>query len=85
MAASLSLHYACTERTYLDTDTGALRRAYRFEVSNADTGKLLCVVDDICSSKKDARALEKLFRRNQVAPVHVMDVLKDWLEERWGR
>ena len=42
-------------------------------------GETLFFVDDICGSEQKARALEHIFRRNQVALVHVKDVLEDWL------
>ena len=82
MASQKSLHYVCTEQSIIDN--GKPRKAYRFEVLDAASGRRVYVVNDICSKKRDARALEKLFRRNKVSLVHVTDVLEDWLVGRWG-
>jgi hypothetical protein len=74
------LHYICTEQT-LRAKNGNLRRAYRFLVLDISGTRpvVLRVVDDVCSSETQARALERLFRRNNVPLSHVMDVLEDWL------
>ena len=71
------LDYICTKQQVQD-ETGELRTAYRFQVLDAG-GAVLLTVDDICGSEAQARSLEQLFRRNQVALVHVMDVLEDFL------
>ena len=71
------LGYTCTKQEIQD-ETGGLRAAYRFQVLDAE-GAVLLAVDDICGSEERARSLEALFRRNQVALIHVMDVLEDFL------
>ena len=71
------LDYICSKQQIQD-ETGEPRTAYRFQVLDAE-GAVLLAVDDICGGEAQARALEELFRRNQVAPVHVMDVLEDFL------
>ena len=75
---STQLSYICSAQTVCDEEDNNMRTAWRFQVLDA-AGRLLRAVDDICSREEDARALEDLFRRNQVALVHVMDVLEDWL------
>jgi len=74
------LHYTCTAQSLRDED-GNPRRAYRFSVLDVsgEQPRLLCAVNDICSSEEQARQLEDLFRRNGVSPGHVTDVLEDWL------
>jgi len=74
------LHYACTAQSLRDED-GNPRKAYRFSVLDAsgEEPRLLCAVDDICACEAQAGQLEDLFRRNQVSPKHVLDVLEDWL------
>jgi len=71
------LDYICTKQEVQD-ETGEPRTAYCFQVLDSN-GAVLLAVDDVCGSEERARALEALFRRNQVAPVHVMDVLEDFL------
>ena len=71
------LDYSCSKQQIQD-ETGELRTAYRFRVLDAE-GAVLLAVEDICGSEAQAHALEELFRRNQVALVHVMDVLEDFL------
>ena len=73
----VQLDYICTRQQVQD-ETGKSRNAYRFQVMDAE-GRELLAVDDICGSEAQAHALEALFRRNQVALVHVMDVLEDFL------
>ncbi|MDR3314489.1 MAG: DUF6514 family protein [Oscillospiraceae bacterium] len=77
------LVYACTAQ-WIDVGRGRKRKGYRFNV--IDTGgeapRLLCIVNDICSTEADARELEQLFRRNDVALCHVVDVLEDWVAGR---
>ena len=74
------LQYVCTEQIVREDD-GRQRKAYRFNVLDVKgrQPKLICAVDDVCSSADEARELEGLFRRNRVAPVHILDVLEDWL------
>lgn len=69
-------NYTCTEQTIPDEE-GGTRTGYRFTVT--EQGRALLCVDDVCGSEHRARELERLFRRNQVSPVHVLDVLEDWL------
>jgi len=69
--------YICSEQKIQDEEGGP-RAAYRLAVLD-DAGMALLSVGDVCGSERRARELEDLFRRNQVAPVHVLDVLEDWL------
>jgi len=59
-------------------EKGEPQIAYQFNVLDSSGASLLSV-DDICRGEYQAHALEDIFRRNQVALVHVMDVLEDWL------
>ena len=71
----------CTEHMVKGED--GPRRAYRFQALDS-AGRQLCAVDDVCTSQADAHALVSLFERHQVSPVHVLDVLEDWVEARYG-
>ena|GEM_PF-2107190 len=78
------LHYICTAQL-VRNKFGKTRKCYRFNVFDigGPEPRLLYCVNDICSTEKDARALEALFRRNQVSLCHVRDVLEDWAAGRW--
>jgi len=71
------LDYIC-EKQQIQDEKGESHTSYRFHVLDS-RGAALISVDDICRSEHQAHALEDIFRRNQVALVHVMDVLEDWL------
>jgi len=74
------MRYICTAQ-WLQDEEERPRKAWRLNV--LDTGgrrpRLLCAVNDVCGSESSARQLEALLYRNQVAPVHILDVLEDWL------
>ena len=76
------LYYKCTQQLLRDSG-GKTRKAYRLNVLEAGEeggeARLLCAVNDVCGSESRARQLEELLDRNQVAPVHIIDVLEDWL------
>ena len=76
------LFYECTEQ-FLQEKSGRTRKAYRLNVldisAGADRARLLCTVSDVCGSESQARQLEDLLYRNQVAPKHIVDVLENWL------
>jgi len=74
------LDYRCTEQLLRD-GSGGTRRAYKLHVldMSGDRPRLLCAVSDICGSESRARQLEALLCRNQVSPVHIINVLEDWL------
>jgi len=82
MASQETLRYACKEQNTQNEDN-TLRRAWRFEAFTAQ-GQSICAVDDICESEQEAHQLQALFERNQVAPEHIMDVLEDWVEEKYN-
>lgn len=81
-----TLEYICTPQVVREDD-GHLRKAYRFHV--LETGgkepKLVCAVNDVCAHEEEARELEGLFRRNQISPAHILDVLEDWIAYRTRR
>jgi hypothetical protein len=66
-------------------EEGGMRKTWCFQVFRLgeQRSELLYTVNDICSSEEEAHALERLFEQNQVAAVHVMDVLDDWLDSRY--
>jgi len=76
------LFYKCTEQL-LQERGGRIRKAYRLSVldisAGTDRARLLCTVNDVCGSESQARQLENLLYRNQVAPQHIVDVLENWL------
>jgi len=76
------LFYKCTEQLLRD-GSGRIRKAYRLNVLDISEGtnraRLLCAVNDVCGSESQARQLETLLYRNQVSPVHIVDVLENWL------
>ncbi|MDR2524954.1 MAG: DUF6514 family protein [Oscillospiraceae bacterium] len=75
------LDYGCETQLLRDED-GTIRKGYRFNVFDVGgkAPRLLCYVNDICSSAADARNLVQLFRHNKVALCHVHEVLEDWLD-----
>jgi hypothetical protein len=77
------LVYACSAQWVRDED-GRVRKGYRFNVidNSGAEPRLLCIVNDICSTEEEARALEQLFRRNNIALCHVVEVLEDWVASR---
>ena len=77
MNAQQELQYSCTAQWLPDED-GGIRKAWCLNVTDAN-GLLLRAVDDVCGSESRAGALEALLTRNQVSPVHILDVLEDWL------
>ena len=76
------MYYKCTEQL-LQERGNRTRKAYRLNVLDVSEGgnraRLLCTVNDVCSSESQARQLEALLYRNQVAPKHILDVLENWL------
>ena len=82
MKRQQKLRYVCTAQ-WLQDNNGPLRKAYRLNVldisAGTDQARLLCTVDDVCGSLSQARRLEELLYRNQVAPKHIIDVLENWL------
>ena len=81
LMARPKLYYKCTEQLIRDGSGG--RRSYRLNVLDISEGtnraRLLCAVNDVCGSERQARQLEALLTRNQVSPVHIIDVLENWL------
>lgn len=75
-----NLRYFCTPQVVRDRQ-GRIRQTYRFNVLDVSgrQPRLICVVNDICSSESEARRLEEYFRRNQISAKHIMDVLEDWV------
>ena len=78
MTAQYELQFICTPQLLLDED-GTFRKAFKFNVIDANSGRVVCSVNDICSREQDARDLEELFRRNRISPAHILDVLEDWV------
>ena len=80
--ARQKLFYHCTEQ-FLQEQSGRIRRTYKLNVldisAGTDQARLLCTVDDVCGSESQARLLENLLYRNQVAPKHIVDVIENWL------
>ena len=80
--AKPKLYYKCTEQLLQDRG-GRTRTAYRLNVLDASEGgklaRLVCTVNDVCTNESQARQLEELLFRNQVAPKHIVDVLENWL------
>ena len=76
------LFYTCTPQL-LQEQSGRVRKAFRLNIldisEGTDRARLLCTVDDVCGNKNQARQLEQLLYRNQVAPMHIVDVLENWL------
>jgi hypothetical protein len=79
------IEYVCTPQVL--REDGRLRRAYSFHVlaMNKNSVQTIATFEDICQNQREAEALVAIFRRNQVPPSQVRDVLEDYIEAKQQR